>query len=85
MSRHEVKFIYRRTESIDSDVEYIGGYNSNGSLWKMTVERAIEGIENGKWEFFLVKNDTQLNIVSKVVNEVKKLCIDISDFNYIEL
>lgn len=85
MSRHEIKFVYRRTELIDSEVEYIGGYNSNGSQWKLTVEKAIEGIENGKWEFFMEKSGVQLTVLPKLVNSVKKLCIDTSDFTYLEI
>ncbi len=85
MSRHEIKFVYRRTEQVDSELEYIGGYNSDGSKWKLSVEKAIEGIEGGKWAFFLTKSGVQLDIMPKVINDSKKLCVDTSDFNYLEI
>lgn len=85
MSRHEVRFLYRRTELADSDLEYIGGYNSDNSQWKISIERAINGIEDGKWEFFIKKQNVEVNIVVKIINGSKKLCIDTLDFNYIEL
>jgi Protein of unknown function (DUF3892) len=31
----------------------IGGMNPDGTLWKLTEEQAIEGIEQGRWIFYV--------------------------------
>lgn len=31
----------------------VGGRNPDGSSWKLSEERAIEGMQAGKWEFYV--------------------------------
>lgn len=33
-------------------IRFVGG-NSGGQFWKLSQEQAIEGIEAGKWQFFV--------------------------------
>ena len=39
-------------------IKSVGGINTNGTQWKLTLDAAIEGMESGKWRFYVnVKGD----------------------------
>lgn len=47
-------------------ITHIGGKTggeNNGGPWKITQEKAIEGIEAGTWTFYVTKNDSRVNVV----------------------
>ncbi len=44
----------------------IGGINPNGTRWKITVDRAIQGMEQGKWQFFVRNGLAQVDVVIAV-------------------
>lgn len=61
---HEVKCInksdrYNPHERIVS----IGGMNPNGTLWKLSQEEAIKGIESRKWNFHVSQGGRTVDVI----------------------
>ena len=55
-------------------IKSVGGINSNGTQWKLTLDAAIEGMESGKWRFYVsVKEDSVSVIIAKSASGHKYL------------
>ena len=64
MSKHEVKCVNKsQKEKTLGIIQNIGGYNPDGTRWRITKERAIDGIESGKWEFFVRTDGQEVKVV----------------------
>lgn len=44
-------------------IRNIGGVNPNGTIWKLSLEEAIVGIESGKWNFYVSVNGQTVWVV----------------------
>ena len=44
-------------------ITHIGGKNDNGTSWKITQQRAIQGIESGEWKFFVRVRGQTANVI----------------------
>ena len=74
MSKHQVSCIQKSDRyDLQNKIEFIGGQNYNGTQWKITVDRAIDGIESGKWEFFVQIGDIAVDVVISSKNGFKYL------------
>ena len=73
MSRHEIKCVNKVNKQNTSKIFSIGGLNPDGSRWRITESRAIEGIESGKWEFYVKNGKREIDVIVVESNTGKYL------------
>jgi len=44
-------------------LQRIGGTHADGTEWRLSVEKAISSIEEGRWEFHMLKNGIRVDLV----------------------
>ena len=66
-SRHEILCIAKsdRTNPHERIVS-IGGRNGDGTAWTLSQPDAIDGIETGRWGFFVRRGGSMANVVVAV-------------------
>lgn len=62
--QHEVKCINKSDRQNPHErIVNIGGVNADGTRWKLSQPSAIEGIEAGKWSFYVATGGKTVRVV----------------------
>lgn len=54
-------------------ISNVGGKNSDGARWKLTLDQAIAGIEEGKWAFWTMGGGEKADVIIATRNGRKYL------------
>ena len=49
-------------ETFNGDISHIGGVNGGGEKWNIAVKEAVEGIQSGLYEFYMVDGFEEINV-----------------------
>jgi len=44
------------------DITHIGGISETGENWNISIKEAIQGINSGNWEFYLVEKLEEIEV-----------------------
>jgi hypothetical protein len=64
MSSHQVSCISKNDRQNPHErITHIGGRNPDGTAWRVTQQEAINGIESGKWSFYVNRSGHAVSVI----------------------
>ncbi len=63
-SRHQVLCVNKSDRDNPHErITHIGGKNDDGTRWRLTQQEAIQGIESGKWSFYVSRGGSTVDVI----------------------
>ncbi|PZX53518.1 hypothetical protein LV84_03242 [Algoriphagus ratkowskyi] len=63
MARYRIYFIIRDTDQNSFfNILQLGGINNTGDRWTIPAHEAINGINAGLWEFYILEDRNEINV-----------------------
>ena len=63
MEKFRIFFVKKTTKGpSEGDITHVGGINELGEKWSISIDEAIEGINAGIWEFYLLENFEEIPV-----------------------
>jgi hypothetical protein len=44
-------------------IQYIGGINPDGKAWKLSLAKAVAGVEDGTYSFYVYRGGKSVNVI----------------------
>jgi hypothetical protein len=61
----QVQVSCHKPDNADADrrIQGIGGVNPNGTRWYLSIDDAIKGIQDGKWDFYVDVQGRRVRVI----------------------